>query len=230
MDKPGSLHRPQRRVLILGYSGMVGKALLEQCIRSDQVYEIVCLGRREPDFTHYKMCWIKSTLQQPGEDASHYVAIDRVFCALGTTLRQAGSVQAFRQVDYQMIVNAAVLAAQSQVPYFGLVSSAGAHTQSLLPYARIKGQTEAALRQMSFQRLSIFRPGLLLGPREANRPAEALARMTYRLWDWTLPRSAASVKAYTLASAMVLDSLKEDQGMDVYDSQQIKLLAKLLPR
>jgi hypothetical protein len=83
---------------------------------------------------------------------------------------------------------------------------------------------------MSFQRLSIFRPGLLLGPREANRPAEALARMTYRLWDWTLPRSAASVKAYTLASAMVLDSLKEDQGMDVYDSQQIKLLAKLLPR
>lgn len=69
MDKPGSLHRPQRRVLLLGYSGMVGSALLEQCIRSDQVYEILCLGRKEPAFTHFKMRWIASDLLQPGQDA-----------------------------------------------------------------------------------------------------------------------------------------------------------------
>ncbi|MBU6192337.1 MAG: NAD-dependent epimerase/dehydratase family protein [Bacteroidetes bacterium] len=230
MDKPGSLHRPQRRVLLLGYSGMVGSALLEQCIRSDQVYEILCLGRKEPAFTHFKMRWIASDLLQPGQDAPHYVAIDRVFCALGTTLRQAGSVEAFRQVDYQMVVNAAALASQCQVPYFGLVSSVGANPQSLLPYARTKGECEEALRRMQFQRLSIFRPGLLLGQRTASRPAEALARWTYPLWDWALPRSAASVHAQTVACAMLLDSLKEDQGEDIFDSQQIKILAKLLPR
>jgi len=230
MDKPGTLHRPQRRVLILGYSGMVGSALLEQCIRSDQVYEILCLGRKEPDFTHFKMRWIPSGLQQPGEDAPHYVAIDRVFCALGTTLRQAGSVEAFRQVDYHMVVNAAALASQCYVPYFGVVSSAGANAMSMLPYARIKGETEEALRRMNFHRLSIFRPGLLLGQRITSRPTEMLARLTYPLWDWALPRSVASVKAQTVACAMVLDSLKEDQGEDLFDSQQIKLLAKLLPR
>ncbi len=230
MDKPGSLNRRQRRILLLGYSGMVGSSLLEQCIRSDQVYEILCLGRKEPDFTHFKMRWISSDLLQPGEDAPHYVAIDRVFCALGTTLREAGSLDAFRQVDYQMVVNAAALASQGQVPYFGLVSSAGANPQSLLPYPRIKGETEAALRRMQFQRLSIFRPGLLLGQREASRPAESLARWTNPLWDWTLPRSAASVKAHTVACAMLLDSLKDDQGEDIYDSQQIKVLATLLPQ
>jgi uncharacterized protein YbjT (DUF2867 family) len=229
MDKPGTLHRPQRRVLILGYSGMVGQALLEQCIRSDQVYEILCLGRKEPDFTHFKLRWISSNLQQPGQDAPHYAAIDRVFCALGTTLRQAGSVDAFRQVDYQMVVNAAALAIQSNVPYFGLVSSAGANVRSMLPYSRIKGETEASLRRMNFQKLSIFRPGLLLGERRSGRPAETLARLTYPLWDWALPRSVSAVKAHTVASAMVLDSLKEDQGEDIFDSQQIKVLARLLP-
>jgi len=80
MDKPGSLHRPQRRVLLLGYSGLVGQALLELCIKSDQVYEILCLGRTQPPFTHYKLRWERSTLLEPGTDAGHYTAIDRVFC------------------------------------------------------------------------------------------------------------------------------------------------------
>lgn len=93
-----------------------------------------------------------------------------------------------------------------------------------------QGECEEALRRMQFQRLSIFRPGLLLGQRTASRPAEALARWTYPLWDWALPRSAASVHAQTVACAMLLDSLKEDQGEDIFDSQQIKILAKLLPR
>ena len=230
MDKPGSLHRPQRRVLLLGYSGLVGQALLELCIKSDQVYEILCLGRTQPPFTHYKLRWERSTLLEPGTDAGHYTAIDRVFCCLGTTLRKAGSVEAFRRVDYQMVVDAGILARQAGVPYFGVVSSAGANPQSRLPYARTKGEVEDALRRLEFDRLSLFRPGLLLGDRSESRPAEYVARFTYRLWDFLLPRSVAAVAAKEVAAAMLLDSLKDDQGTDLYDSHQIKLLACLLPR
>lgn len=230
MDKPGTLHRPQRRVLLLGYSGLVGQALLELCIKSDQVYEITCLGRTQPPFTHYKLRWVGSTLLEPGTDAGHYHAVDRVFCCLGTTLRKAGSLEAFRRVDYQMVVDAGVLARQAGVPYLGLVSSAGANSQSLLPYAQTKGQAEEALQRLDFERLSIFRPGLLLGDRQESRPSEYLARKTYKLWDFLLPRSVAAVSAVQVASAMLLDSLKDDRGLDIYDSRQIKILADLLPR
>jgi len=230
MDKPGSLHRPQRRVLLLGYTGMVGKELLDLCVQSDQVYEILCLGRSEPAYAHYKIRWQPSSLREPGKDAGHYVAIDRVFCTLGTTMRQAGSLEAFRKVDYQMVVDAAILAAQAGVPYWGLVSSAGARTGSFLPYARTKGEVEAALAKMDLKRLSIFRPGLLLGERKGSRPLEALATATYPLWDWMLPRSHAAVTAREVAAAMLLDSLKDDEGTDLFHSQQIKMLARLLPR
>jgi hypothetical protein len=40
----------------------------------------------------------------------------------------------------------------------------------------------------------------------------------------------AAVAAKDVAAAMLLDSLKDDQGTDLYDSHQIKLLACLLPR
>jgi len=230
MDKPGTLHRPQRRVLLLGYTGLVGQALLQLCIKSDQVYEITCLGRTQPSFSHYKLRWVGSTLLEPGTDAGHYIAVDRVFCCLGTTLRNAGSLEAFRRVDYQMVVDAGILARQAGVPYLGLVSSAGASAQSRLPYARTKGQVEEALQRLDFERLSIFRPGLLLGDRQESRPAEYWARKTYRLWDFLLPRSVAAVSAVQVASAMLLDSLKDDRGLDIYDSRQIKVLADLLPR
>jgi hypothetical protein len=69
-----------------------------------------------------------------------------------------------------------------------------------------------------------------LGDRSESRPAEHLARLTYRLWDFLLPRSVAAVTARDVAAAMLLDSLKDDQGNDLYDSHQIKVLAGLLPR
>lgn len=80
---------------MLGYSGLVGQALLELCIKSDQVYEILCLGRTQPPFTHYKLRWERSTLLEPGTDAGHYTAIDRVFVAWGPPFAKQGPWKPF---------------------------------------------------------------------------------------------------------------------------------------
>ena len=94
---------------------------------------------------------------------------------LGTTLRKAGSEAAFRRVDHDYVVAAARAARAGGATHFILVSSVGAGGRAF--YLRVKGETEAAVAALGFERLDLIRPGLLLGDRAERRPAERLAQL-----------------------------------------------------
>jgi uncharacterized protein YbjT (DUF2867 family) len=94
------------------------------------------------------------------------------FCCLGTTLKQAGSQEAFRQVDFEYVLAFARAARVAQAQRFVVVSSAGANSQSKHFYLRVKGELEQALEAMRFASLDILQPGPLIGWRRDVRPRE----------------------------------------------------------
>jgi uncharacterized protein YbjT (DUF2867 family) len=100
---------------------------------------------------------------------------DSVICATGTTIKKAGSQEAFRSVDHDLPLSFARLAQQAGAQNFALVSSIGASVDSFFLYARVKGELERDVRQIGFHSLTILRPGIIEGQRDETRRAESLA-------------------------------------------------------
>lgn len=217
--------------LILGYTGAVGQELLHELIKSDKVNRIVCLGRKQPAIDHHKMMFIAADMTKLTEHLNAFAGISRVYCCLGTTIKQAGSQQGFKRVDYDMVVDAALLAKQAGVSHFSVVSAMGADENSTIFYNRVKGECEKALQQIGFNRLSIFRPSLLTGPRKEFRLGEKIAQITFPLIEWLLLGSLKhyrSISTNTVARAILLNSIKTDEGVEIFRSDDIKQLSKAL--
>ena len=138
--------------------------------------------------------------------AAHAVPLDVFVSCLGTTLRAAGSREAFLAVDRELVLRLARLAHGMGARRAVLVSSVGASRQSGNFYLRVKGEVEDAMEQLGFARLDILQPGLLIGPRSERRPAEALAQRFAPLANALLPGKLSryrSLAADTVARAIV---------------------------
>jgi len=125
---------------------------------------------------------------------------------LGTTLRAAGSREAFIAVDRELVLRLAQFAHGLGARHAIVVSSVGASRQSGNFYLRVKGEVEDALARIGFTRLDILQPGLLIGPRSERRPAEAIAQTLAPLADPLLLgrfRDYRSLPAAVVADAIV---------------------------
>jgi len=111
---------------------------------------------------------------------------DHAICALGTTIRTAGSSEKFREVDFTYVLNSARLSHTNGVQHFSLVTSMGSDSNSSMLYPLTKGQAEEECKKVGFPKLSIFRPGLLLTPRNESRPFERLAQIVFPHFHWIL--------------------------------------------
>ena len=160
-------------LLILGATGEIGRRILAQALAHPDVAQVVAPTRRPLPAA--------SKLHNPVVDYSHlptaapWWAADAALCALGTTMRQAGSQAAFAQVDHHHVLHAAQATRQAGTPCFVFNSSLGADATSRNFYLRTKGQTEDDLSQLGFASLTLVRPGILDVTHRADpRPAEAL--------------------------------------------------------
>ena len=223
-----SISSPYFNALILGYTGATGQALLTELVKSDKVNQIVCLGRTAPPYDHHKVQFVQANMSQLINHLEVFAGVSRVYCCLGTTMAKAGSKAAFRAVDYDMVVNAALLAAQAGVLHFSVVSAIGAHAKSFFFYNRVKGEMEDALQKIGFQRLSIYRPGLILADRTEHRPGEKMAAAVFPLLEKLFPSRYRSIQAGTIAKAMLLNSIKTDEGVEVLQNGDMEVLAQSL--
>lgn len=217
--------------LLIGYTGAIGNELLHELIKSDKVNRVVCLGRKQPEIDHHKLVYVAANMERLTEQLDAFAGISRVYCCLGTTIKQAGSQGAFRKVDYNMVVDAALLAKQAGVAHFSVVSAMGANENSTVFYNKVKGECENALQQIGFNRLSIFRPSLLTGPRREFRLGEKIAQTLFPLVEWLFFgswKNYRSISTNTVARAMLLNSIKTDEGIEIFQSDEIKQLSKAL--
>lgn len=161
-----------RIALLAGGTGLVGSACLQALFRHPEYEKVYLLTRRSiPELTHPKLSQCVVDFDKP--DALKLPASTDVFCALGTTIRKAGSQAAFRHVDFEIPLAIARLSLQNGARNFVLCSSVGADPASGNFYLRTKGELEQALRALPFQGLRIFRPSILVGNRPESRPGES---------------------------------------------------------
>ncbi|HXG29573.1 MAG TPA: NAD(P)H-binding protein [Nevskiales bacterium] len=170
---------PKLCALVAGATGAVGRVLVDQLLEDPDVALVQVVARRTTGRQHPRLVEFVTDfddLEDYSRRHPQLLSVDAVFCCLGTTLRAAGSREAFEKVDYHYVLKLAELASARRVPRFLMISAVGAGPKALAYYSRVKGRVEQAVAQLPFTSLHILRPSLLMGPRDEHRPGEAAAQ------------------------------------------------------
>lgn len=215
------------RVVIAGGTGLVGR---------QAVAELAGL-----DYSETHMLCRNSAVTPPLGVKQHVAATDNwpdivrelkpeiAICTLGTTMKLAGSKAAFRAVDHDLILAFATAAREAGAQQFICVSSVGALAGSPSFYLNTKGEVEAALRALDFNRLDILRPGLLTGGRRnESRLGESFASLISPLSDLLMfgPLSKyRSTPSDRVARAIVTLALGGGYGRFIHENDSISALS-----
>jgi uncharacterized protein YbjT (DUF2867 family) len=219
---------PNKTATLIGATGLIGSHLLE-LLQADPGYSFIkVLVRRPVSFNHPK---IKVITIDFGDKEAYKAAIsgsDAVFVAVGTTQKKVkGDLVAYRKVDFDIPVNAAITCKETGCPQFLLVSSVGASSKSSNFYLKLKGEVEDKIESLGLPACSVFRPSMLLGKRNESRPAESIAQGISQGLSFLFPSKYKPVKAHNVARAMVAASKEVNPGFKVYHFREmIKLIGK----
>lgn len=176
----------KKTAVVFGATGLVGKTLVNLLASDERYDKIIQVIRNQSDIVHPK---IHSVILADYSKLHQYkimLTADAYFCCIGTTIKIAGSKEAFRSVDLKIPEYIAKLAADLSVPHLVIVSSIGANAQSGNFYLRTKGAMEASVRNIYPGHLKFVRPSLLIGERTEFRPAERISVIMMKLLGWTM--------------------------------------------
>lgn len=203
----------RKTVLLLGATGLVGGYILKGLLENEYCDHVVSLTRSAINNAEAfaKLDARIIDFERP-DDWRGQVAADQVICALGTTIKKAGSRAAFRRVDYEYPLMVARDALGSGCRHFLLVSAMGADPNSRVFYNRVKGELERAILELGFERVSIFRPSLLLGDRREFRLGETIGQVLGRWLSFAIPKRYRPIHARTVAAAMVRIAVEDPPG------------------
>ena len=220
-------------VVIAGASGIVGARALHHLLARDDVYGVVALGRRVLPVQDAKLVSRIVDLRSKAAIASGITDGTTVaICCLGTTLKKAGSKDAFRAVDHDAVVAFAEAARQKGAQRFVLVSSIGADPRARNFYLRTKGETEEALARLEFAPLTVLRPSLIddEGKRRESRRLERLTLPVARLIFSVVGKTSryAPVRADVIAKAAVRLALDDTstERVRIVESEQLHALGR----
>ena len=211
---------PERTAILAGATGLVGGHLLRLLLADPSYRRVITVSRRKLGIEHPKLRSLVTTLDAvEAATADSGEAVDDAFCALGTTIKIAGSRAAFRRVDFDYVVAFARAARAAGAQQFMLVSAIGASERSALFYLRVKGEAEQAVAALGYPAFHVFRPGLLLGRRAQPRPREALGQALAPFLNPLLVGPAAAyrgIPAERVAAAMIAAATAERPGRHIH--------------
>ena len=214
----------KRTALIAGATGLVGNSLLRQLLADDLYSKILIVSRRSIIISHPKLIqqqidFNEIELFKPG------LHVDDVFCALGTTIKTAGSKDAFFKVDYTYVLLLGTWAAANGAGKFLIVSAMGANAKSGIFYNQVKGEMELAVSLLKIPQIQIFRPSLLMGNRTENRNGEKFAQAAMRTLGFLFIGPLLKYKgihADVVARAMIAAAKEDSKGVVVNESEEMQ--------
>jgi uncharacterized protein YbjT (DUF2867 family) len=191
---------------------------------SDQFAEIHFIGRREPPITGEKIkAHIVSyddldqlNLQQP---------IDDVFCAIGTTIKTAGSVERFKKVDRDYVYQVGKLAQRLNAKTCSVVSAISSNAGSSNYYNQTKGEAEELLQSLGLSSLRIFRPSMLHGGRDEFRLKEAVGFVMLTIMTPLLQgpwKKYRAIRVEQVAKAMYESTRQDYPAVHIFESDEIQ--------
>jgi len=191
-----------RTIALAGASGLVGREILRGLVADPSVAAVHVLGRRPLEATPKVVSHVVDFRALPA-----LPRVDEVYLALGTTIKVAGSQEAFRAVDFDANLAVGRAALASGARRAGLVSAMGASAKSRIFYSRVKGELEDAIAALPFEGVVIARPSMLAGDRaslgQPVRPGEGYALALSRLMGPLIPKNYRSIAAADVAKALL---------------------------
>lgn len=213
---------------ILGASGETGKVLLQELLERNIFSKITLIGRRQLTFegkSYENLVQEVVDFEKLEDHAAAFQGHDVGYCCLGTTRAKAGA-EGFIRVDHDYVLKSAELAKAGGCTQFHLESSRGADKKSSFLYLKVKGQVEADIEALGFDRFAIYRPGVLLMDRQESRPAEWMARKFFSAVS-AVGFTSMSVPVQVVAKAMVSNTvLQPEQKTEILENKDIAALGK----
>jgi uncharacterized protein YbjT (DUF2867 family) len=214
------MHLTPQQILLAGATGLVGEHLLDRLLNEPTISRVLAPSRRPlVEHPHLDNPVADNLLAALDDVAS---GIDTAFCCLGTTMAAAGSQEAFRAVDHDMVINIAIRARELGSRHLLVISAIGADSRSSVFYNRVKGETEQALREQHWPQLTIARPSLLLGHRQDRRVAESLAGPILK----HVPGKWGAIEATSLARALWRLALEDGEGTRIVECDELRQLGR----
>ncbi|WP_077920211.1 oxidoreductase [Spirosoma sp. 209] len=208
-----------KTALLIGATGLIGDLLAHQLVNSPDYSSVKVLIRKSLTWQHPRLQEVQFDFDHPN---GLLTQADDIFCCLGTTMKKAGSRDAFRKVDYQYPLDIARLGLANGAKQFMIVTAMGADTNSSFFYNRVKGEVERDLTALGYPTLLIFRPSLLLGNRTENRFGERLAEGAMRLFAPLIPARYRGVDAAKVANAMRQTAQQGLTGIHIFESDALQ--------
>lgn len=213
------IYSSSKVALVVGATGLVGSILTHRLVDSSHYERVKVLVRRPLGWQHPRLQEVQYDFDHPN---GLLVQADDVFCCLGTTMKKAGSKDAFRKVDYQYPLDVARLARSNGAHQFFLVSSMGSDVNSRFFYNRVKGETERDIFAVGFPTFVVVRPSLLLGDRKEFRLGEKIGEGLMRLVNPLVPAKYKAIRAEQVANAMLTLAQKNMAGIHVIENDQLQ--------
>ncbi|HAL83194.1 MAG TPA: nucleoside-diphosphate sugar epimerase [Mucilaginibacter sp.] len=214
------------KAIIAGASGLTGGILLDILLQQPDYDEVLLLLRKELPIRHQKLTQLVIDFDRLG-DYEGQINGHAVFCCLGSTRKKTPDLSVYRKIDHDYPLQLAQIAAKNGIDQYHLVSALGANAASSNFYTKMKGETEEDIKKVGLKCLHIYRPSFLSGNRSEKRPLERFFSFIIKFIDPLLIgglKKYRSIPAATVARAMYKQSLKNEEGVFIHSSDNIKQL------
>ena len=213
-----------KTALLVGATGLVGGLVLEQLLADTYFEKVIVLTRKSLGKSNAKLKEVLVDFNKLDDYATEIKA-DAVFCCLGTTIKVAGSKEAFKKVDFEYPFKIAQLAKQNGTSTYLLITALGASTNSMIFYNQVKGELEDEVSKLNFDSFHILQPSLIIGERTESRTGEGIAQKLAPVFDALMIgglKKYKSITAVQIAKAMVHYSKLNDKGIFKHESDELQ--------
>jgi uncharacterized protein YbjT (DUF2867 family) len=202
-----------KTAIVIGASGLIGKHITKLLLDNPAYSTVKVFVRRSLNISNPKLEEHIVNFDEIDKWKTKIIG-DELFSAMGTTIRKAKSTSIQYKVDVTYQYEVAKAASENGVKSYFLVSSSGANAKSKLFYMRIKGELDEKVQQLSFNKIRIFRPSLLLGERSEKRFGEKAAENILKIVVPIFPflKNQRPIEGEKVARAMIVSANEDDKA------------------
>jgi len=216
-----------KTAIVIGASGLIGKALVRKLLEDNRYNSVKVFVRRSINISNSKLVEHIVDFDRI-TDWKNKITGDELYSAMGTTIKKAGCKEAQYKIDVTYQYEFAKAAAENGVSSYFLVSSSGANVESKLFYMKIKGELEEKVKLLPFNKIRIFRPSLLLGERDEKRFGEKAAERLLKIVVPLFPflKNQRPIDGEKVARAMIVSANESDkERIKIFEPLEIFSLA-----
>ena len=218
----------RKTALVFGSSGLTGQALTRLLIEDEDYSLIKLFVRKAQPVKHSKIEEI--IIHDFNEsELSEKLKGDELFCCIGTTMKKAGSKDAFEEVDLNIPVLLSKIATKNLIPKFLVISSIGASSRSNNFYLRTKGKMEEKVMSSGIEKVYVFRPSLILGQRNEPRFGESIGKVLYKALSFAFIgglKKYKGIEAEAIARTMIKVA-NGDYKSKIFESNEMAMISKI---